>query len=67
MLLSDRLPESALGSLGLQAAACITGVAGQHMCYLEFHRLCIFRGTGVAARQGNSARGRRDAQGARET
>jgi hypothetical protein len=27
MLLSDRLPESALGSLGLQAAACITGLA----------------------------------------
>ena len=50
MLLSDRLPESAPGSLGLLAAACITGLAGQHMRYLEFHRSCVFRGAGVAAR-----------------
>jgi predicted restriction endonuclease len=50
MLLSDRLPESALDSLGLQAAACITGLARQHMRYLEFHRSYVFRGAGVASR-----------------
>jgi putative restriction endonuclease len=50
MLLSDRLPAGALGSLSLPAAACITGPFGHHMRYLEFHRTYVFRGSGVASR-----------------
>lgn len=60
MLLSDRLPERALGSLGLRPASFIRSLVGPHMRYLEFHRTHIFRGTGVTFSLANVASERPD-------
>lgn len=50
MLLSDRLPDSAVGSLGLRAGSCLVGLVRQHLRYLEFHRAQVFRGHGVESK-----------------